>query len=79
MVRKLRTTRFDAESESQQAIMRSRIGQEVPLSHYYWKGQKPILVGIDGDVCILRYPNGATMRDVPLTDLVDDSGYWKSG
>ncbi len=78
MVRKFKLVRFDQENEAEQANLRGMIGEEVPLSHYYLKGQKPTLVGVDGDLCILRYPNGVTMRDVPIKDLVDDSGYWKT-
>lgn len=69
--------RFNLESEQEMTHLKSQIGKEVPLSHYYLRGQKPTLVAIDGNVCMLRYPNGATMRDVPLKDLVDDAGYWR--
>jgi hypothetical protein len=58
--------------------IRSRIGQEVPLSNRYVRGQRAILVSVDGETATLQFPNGATLAKVPLRDLVDDSGYWKS-
>ena len=54
-----------------------KVGQEVPLSLYYLKGQRPILIAVEDDLCMLRYPNGATLRDVPVKHLVDDAGYWR--
>ncbi len=35
---------FEAEYELQLAKLRSSIGQEVPLSHHYVRGAKPILI-----------------------------------
>ncbi len=56
--------------------IKTRIGQEVPSSHRYVRGPRPILVSVDGDTATLRFPNGAMLAKVPLRDLVDDSGYW---
>ena len=67
---------FDAERRLQVAKIRSSIGQEVPLSHYYVRGAKPTLVSIDGELATLRFPNGTTMTRVPIRYLCDDAGYW---
>jgi hypothetical protein len=69
---------FCKEAEEHLKAIRSRIGQEVPLSNYYVRGRRPILVSIDGDTATLRFFNGAILVQVPLRDLVDDSGYWKT-
>ena len=69
---------FDVEYEVRAAKLRSSIGQEVPLSHQYVRGAKPILVAIDGDLATLRFPNGTMMTKVPIRYLCDDSGYWRS-
>lgn len=67
-----------AEEEAQARIKtEAMIGQEVSISLRYCLGVKPRLVAIDGDVALLQYPNGAWLKNVPLRDLVDDSGYWK--
>ena len=50
----------------------------VPLSNRYVRGQRAILVSVDGETATLQFPNGATLAKVQLRDLVDDSGYWKS-
>ena len=73
-------TTFDFEAEAQRHLdgLGKMIGQEVPLSCSYVRGQRPILLAIEGDRATLKYPNGATILNVPLRDLVDDRGYWKS-
>jgi len=68
---------FGKEAEEHLKAIRSRIGQEVPLSNHYVRGSRPILVSIEGDTATLQFPNGALFVQVPLRDLVDDSGYWK--
>lgn len=68
---------FDTEYELQLAKLRSSIGQEVPLSHHYVRGAKPILVAIDCDLATLKFPNGTVMTKVPIRYLCDDSGYWR--
>jgi hypothetical protein len=68
---------FRKEVEDQLNAIRSRIGQEVPLSNRYVQGQRAILVSVDGETAKLQFPNGATLAKVPLRDLVNDSGYWK--
>jgi hypothetical protein len=37
-----------------------------------------LLVSITGETATIRFPNGATLSQVPIRDLVDDSGYWRS-
>ena len=66
------------EAEEQLEAIKSRIGQEVPLSNRYVRGQRAILVSVDGETATLQFPNGATLAKVPLRDLVDDSGYWRT-
>ena len=68
---------FDVEYEARAAKLPLRIGQEVPLSHQYVRGAKPILVAIDGDLATLSFPNGTIMTKVPIRYLCDDSGYWR--
>ena len=68
---------FDVENEARAAKLRLSIGQEVPLSHQYVRGAKPILVAIDGDLATLSFPNGTIMTKVPIRYLCDDSGYWR--
>lgn len=77
MSKKPKEIDFHREAEDQLNAIRSRIGQEVPLSNRYVRGQRAILIAVDGDIATLRFPNGATLANVPLRDLVDDSGYWK--
>lgn len=77
MTKKPKEIDFHREAEDQLNAIRSRIGQEVPLSNRYVRGQRAILIAVDGDSATLRFPNGATLANVPLRDLVDDSGYWK--
>jgi hypothetical protein len=69
---------FCKEAEDQLNAIRSRIGQEVPLSNRYVRGQRAVLVAVDGETATIQFPNGATLAKVPLRDLVDDSGYWKT-
>ena len=59
------------------ARIRASIGKQVPLRSRYVRGDKPILVAIENDLCTLRFANGVVMVGVPIRDLVDDSGYWK--
>ena len=77
MSKKPKEIDFRREAEDQLNAIRSRIGQEVPLSNRYVRGQRAILVSVDGETATLQFPNGATLAKVPLRDLVDDSGYWK--
>ncbi len=76
-VKETEGNRLPREAEDQLNATRSRIGQEVPLSNRYVRGQRAILVSVDGETATLQFPNGATLAKVPLRDLVDDSGYWK--
>ena len=48
--------------------------QEVPLSNRYVRGQRAILISVDGETATLQFPNGATLANVPLRDLVDANG-----
>ncbi len=77
MSRKPKEIDFRREAEDQLNAIRSRIGQEVPLSNRYVRGRRATLVSVDGETATLLFPNGATLTNVPLRDLVDDSGYWK--
>jgi hypothetical protein len=78
MANKPKEIDFDAEYEQHRAKLRASIGQEVPLSHQYVRGAKPILVAINGELATLRFPNGTVMTKVPIRYLCDDSGYWRS-
>lgn len=78
MTNKPKEIDFEAEYEARAAKLRSSIGQEVPLSHHYVRGAKPILVSINGELATLRFPNGTVMTKVPIRYLCDDSGYWRS-
>jgi hypothetical protein len=78
MKKKPKEIDFRKEAEEQLEAIKSRIGQEVPLSNRYVRGQRAILVSVHGETATLQFPNGATLANVPLRDLVDDSGYWKS-
>jgi hypothetical protein len=77
MRKKPQEINFGKEAEEHLKAIKSRIGKEVPLSNHYVRGQRPILVSIEGDTATLQFPNGATLLKVPLRDLVDDTGYWK--
>ena len=77
MKKKPKEIDFRKEAEEQLEAIKSRIGQEVPLSNRYVRGQRAILVSIDGETATLQFPNGAMLVKVPLRDLVDDCGFWK--
>lgn len=76
MRKKPKTIDFEGESKKEIEAIKSRIGREVPLSHRYTQGAKAVLVSIDGETATIRFPNGATLNNVPIRDLVDDSGFW---
>ncbi len=78
MKKKPKEIDFCQEADAQLYAIKSRIGKEVPLSNRYVRGIRAILVSIEGDTATLRFPNGATLVNVALRDLVDDSGYWKT-
>ena len=69
---------FEAEHELQVAKLRASIGKEVPLSHQYVRGAKPILVAIQDELATLRFPNGTIMTGVPIRHLCEDSGHWRN-
>jgi len=77
MSKKPKEIDFRQEAEDQLNAIKACIGQEVLLSNRYVRGPRPILVSIEGERATLRFPNGASLVQVPLRDLVDDSGYWK--
>ena len=58
----------EAESES----LKTKIGQQVPLSMRYTLRPR-----VEVDMATLLFPNGVPLENVPLRDLVDDSGYWR--
>lgn len=76
MRKKPKTIDFEGESKKEIEAIKSRIGREVPLSQRYTQGSKAVLVSIDGETATIRFPNGATLSQVPIRDLVDDSGFW---
>jgi hypothetical protein len=76
MRRKPKLIDFELENNEEIESIKSKIGKQVPLSRRYTHGSNAILVSVDGDKATIRFPNGATLRDVPVRDLVDDSGYW---
>lgn len=78
MRNKPKTIDIDAETRDEIEAIKSKIGQEVPLSRRYTQGAKALLVSIDGETATIRFPNGATLSQVPIRDLVDDGGYWRS-
>jgi hypothetical protein len=73
-----KTIDFERETRDEIEAIKSKIGQEVPLSHRYTQGPRALLVSITGETATIRFPNGATLSQVPIRDLVDDGGYWRS-
>ena len=69
---------FRKEAVKQLETIKSRTGQEVPLSYRYVRRERAIPVSVDGETATLQFPNGATLAKVPLRDLVDDSGCWQT-
>ncbi len=67
---------FEAESAAELDRIRAMVGQQVPLSQFYVRGVRPVLVEVYGDLAKLQFANGAVLSNVPLRDLVDDSAYW---
>ena len=78
MRKKLKTIDFERETRDEIEVINFKIGQEVPLSRRYTQGTRALLVSITGETATIRFPNGATLSQVPIRDLVDDSGYWRS-
>lgn len=78
MRKKPKTIDFEGETRDEIEAIKSRIGQEVPLSRRYTQGTRAVLLSITGETATIRFPNGATLSQVPIRDLVDDSGYWRS-
>ncbi len=78
MRKKPKTIDFEGETRNEIEAIKSKIGQEVPLSRRYTQCSRALLVSIHGETATIRFPNGATLSQVPLRDLVDDSGYWRS-
>lgn len=68
---------FEQETAIELEAIRSKIGQQVPLSVRYTHGQRATLVAITGNLATLEFPNGVRIDNVPLRDLVDDSAFWK--
>ena len=79
MRRKPKTIDLERETTNENEAIKSKVGQEVPLSRRYTQGANALLVSITGETATIRFPNGATLSEVPIRDLVDDSGYWRSG
>ncbi len=77
MKRKAKVIDFECEAADHLQSIRDRIGKEVPLSRRYTQGAKALLVSLEGETATIRFPNGAILTQVPLRDLVDDSGYWR--
>lgn len=79
MQRKLQVLKTRVDSPVLTEVIRQKIGQQVPQDHFHVRGQKPVLLCVDEGLCLLRYPCGATMQDVPVHHLVDPCGSWKTG
>lgn len=77
MRKKEKSFDFDGESKEEIEAIKSKIGQEVPLSRRYTQGTRALLISISGETATIRFPNGATLSQVPIRDLVDDAGYWR--
>lgn len=71
MARKSQIIDFEAEARQHVESLHRRMGQSkpVPLSCSYVRGQRPILLAIEGDLATLKYPNGAELINVPLRDF----------
>ena len=78
MAKKPKEIDFDSEFKERLNKLQESVGKEVPLSHHYVRGAKPILMSIEGDLATLQFPNGTVMTKVPIRYLCDDSGYWRS-
>ena len=78
MRKKEKSFDFDGESKEEIEAIKSKVGQEVPLSRRYTQGTRALLISISGETATIRFPNGATLSQVPIRDLVDDAGYWRS-
>ena len=78
MRKKPKAIDFRGETRDEMEAIKSKIGQEVPLSRRYTQGSRALLVSITDETATIRFPNGATLSQVPIRDLVDDSGYWRS-
>ncbi|MFN7290072.1 MAG: hypothetical protein ACK5YR_08335 [Pirellula sp.] len=76
MRRRPKLIEFEIENAEEIESIKSKIGTEVPLSRRCTQGAKALLVSTYGDRATIQFPNGATMGDVPVRDLVDDRGYW---
>lgn len=77
MRRKPPEIRFDGEASTQVQAIKAKIGQQVPLSMRYVLGVRLTWVAVDSQTSTLLFTNGARLENLPLRDLVDDSGYWK--
>jgi hypothetical protein len=69
---------LEAEYRKHVAKISMLVGKPVPLSRVYTQGEQPTLISIEGDTATVRFRNGAVLSGVPLRDLVNDAGYWKS-
>ena len=78
MRKKPKTIDFEGKTSDEIESIKSRIGQVVPFSRRYTQGTRAVLISISGETATIRFPNGATLSQVPIRDLVDDSGYWRS-
>ena len=78
MRKKPKTIDFESETRDEIEAIKSKIGQEVPLSRRYTQGSRAMLVSITGETATIRFLNGATLSQVPIRDLVNDSGYWRT-
>lgn len=78
MRKKPKAIDFESETRDEIEAIKSKIGQEVPLSRRYTQGSRAMLVSTTGETATIRFPNGATLCQVPIRDLVDDSGYWRT-
>ena len=76
MARKPQIIDFEAEAKQHIDALRSQVGQPVPLSCSYIRGQRPTLLAVDGDRATLKYPwfRGLDANDKPVKTKEAASG-----
>ncbi len=69
MRKKPKAIDFESETRDEIEAIKSKIGQEVPLSRRHTQGTRAVLLSISGETATIRFPNGATLSQVPIRDL----------
>jgi hypothetical protein len=67
--------RFDEEAATELKSIKAKVGQLVPLDMRYVFGPNATLIPVEDEKAKPLYPNGTRLINVPLRDLLDDSGY----